>query len=268
MIEIEGLEKKFYDSKRGEVRAVDGIDLTVPKGKIFGLLGPNGAGKTTTLRILGTVLKPTAGTARVCGYNVETNPIEVRRHIGYLSANTGIYERMTPREMIRYFGTLYGMNEERILERTEVILDMLQMREFADSMCMKLSSGQKQKSSIARTIVHDPEVLIFDEPTVSLDVLVARDVVEFIESCRSAERTVILSTHIMSEADKLCDEIAIIDHGRIITHGEKNTLLEQSSAPNLEEFFFGHIDRERPEELKEEQAQPKSFWARLVGSKA
>lgn len=243
MIHIDNLTKIFHDTKRGEVRAVDGISLDIPPGKIFGLLGPNGAGKTTTLRILGTVLQPTAGRAEVCGVDVLRDPVGVRRKIGYVSANTGIYERMTPREMIRYFGTLYGMTDEQIRARTETILDLLGMREFADSMCQKLSSGQKQKTSLARTIVHDPPVLIFDEPTVSLDVLVARDVVEFVESCRGENRCVILSTHIMSEAEKLCDDIAIIDHGKIVVAGNKDALLAEAGTTRLEDFFFSKIDR-------------------------
>ena len=265
MIRIENLTKTFHDFKRGEIRAVDGISLDIPAGKIFGLLGPNGAGKTTTLRILGTVLEPTDGRAEVCGYDVMRDPVEVRRRIGYVSANTGIYERMTPREMIRYFGVLYGMSDEQIARRTDEIVSMLDMSEFCDSMCQKLSSGQKQKASIARTIVHDPPVLIFDEPTVSLDVLVARDVVEFIASCRGEGRCVILSTHIMSEAEKLCDEIAIIDHGRIVVRGPREQLAATTASGRLEDYFFEHIDR-TPREKKAD-AKPKSLFAKLFGGK-
>ncbi|MGE3855035.1 MAG: ABC transporter ATP-binding protein [Planctomycetota bacterium] len=262
MIRIDNLTKVFHDFKRGEIRAVDGISLDIPAGKIFGLLGPNGAGKTTTLRILGTVLEPTDGHAEVCGYNVRTHPVEVRRSIGYVSANTGIYERMTPREMIRYFGVLYGMDDMAISVRTNEIIEMLDMGEFADSMCQKLSSGQKQKASIARTIVHNPPVLIFDEPTVSLDVLVARDVVDFIAGCRGEGRCVILSTHIMGEAEKLCDDIAIIDHGRIVAQGTREELCGRTPSGRLEDFFFENIDRTPREPKKVEK--PKSLLARLM----
>src|SRR6516225_8718078 len=158
MIVVENLEKSFRDLRRGVVRAVDGVSFEARPGEIFGLLGPNGAGKTTTMRILCTVLRPTGGTARVAGYDVATQPEQVRQHIGFLSANTAIYDRMTARELVEYFGRLYGLNDERLNERVEAVFTSLQMNDFRDVLGAKLSTGMRQKVSIARAIVHDPPV--------------------------------------------------------------------------------------------------------------
>jgi sodium transport system ATP-binding protein len=241
MIRTRELVKIFHDSKRGEVRAVDGVSLDIEDGTIFGLLGPNGAGKTTTLRVLSTILKPTSGTAEVGGIDVTADPAAVRRQIGYLSGSTGLYERMSAREMIQYFGRLYGMDEARLAARVAEIADVLDMHDFLDTLTGKLSTGMKQKVSIARTIVHDPPVLIFDEPTTGLDVLVARRMLDFIESMRNAERTVLFSTHIMAEAEAVCDVVAFIHNGKIIAQGTVGELKERTGAANLSEVFFALI---------------------------
>ena len=176
MIQVQGLCKRFLDYQRGWKNAITDISFECTPGAIFGLLGPNGAGKTTTLRILSTVLKPTGGRAIVAGHDVLIDPQAVRASIGYMSASTGIYDRMTAWELVEYFGRLYGMSRERLRERMEDIFKWLQMNDFRDMLGSKMSTGMKQKVSIARTIVHDPPVLIFDEPTSGLDVLVARAV--------------------------------------------------------------------------------------------
>jgi sodium transport system ATP-binding protein len=238
MIRTRELVKIFHDSKRGEVRAVDGVSLEIPDGIIFGLLGPNGAGKTTALRILSTILKPTSGTAEVGGADVEKNPAKVRTLIGFLSGSTGLYERMTAREMIQYYGRLYGMDDGRIAARIGELSAVLDMDDFLDTMNSKLSTGMKQKVSIARTIVHDPPVLIFDEPTTGLDIMAARRMLEFIESAKGPKRTVIFSTHIMSEAERLCDRVAFIYNGKIIAEGTVGELKSQTGSETLADVFF------------------------------
>jgi sodium transport system ATP-binding protein len=243
MIHVEDLTKSFSDLRRGSVNAVDHISFDVQPGEVFGLLGPNGAGKTTCLRVLSTVLKPTGGLATVDGFDVSTQPIEVRARIGFMSGNTGIYDRMTAWEMVEYFGRLYGIEETQLRTRLDEIFSTLQMDEIKDLLGSKMSTGMKQKVSIARTIVHDPPVLIFDEPTAGLDVLVARAVLEAIGSLREEGKCIIFSTHIMREVEKLCDRVAIIHRGRILAAGTVKELEERYEEPDMEELFFDLISR-------------------------
>jgi sodium transport system ATP-binding protein len=243
VIHVENLIKSFLDYQRGWVMAVAGVSFDCRPGRIFGLLGPNGAGKTTTLRILSTVLRPTGGRALVAGFDVTKRPEAVRAHIGYMSASTGIYDRMTAWELVEYFGRLYGLPPEALRERMETIFDWLQMNDFRDVLGSKMSTGMRQKASIARTIVHDPPVLIFDEPTSGLDVLVARVVLEKIAELRDQGKTIIFSTHSMHEVEKLCSEVAIIHKGRLQAEGEPGELIERFGQPNLEELFFHLVDQ-------------------------
>jgi sodium transport system ATP-binding protein len=243
MIEVASLSKTFLDLRRGEVTAVDRVSFSCRAGEIFGLLGPNGAGKTTTLRMLSTVLRPTGGRATIAGFDVVRDAAAVRRNIGYMSASTGIYDRMTACELVEYFGRLYGVPGPRLAERMEYLFDTLQMNSFRDVLGSKMSTGMKQKVSIARTIVHDPPVLIFDEPTAGLDVLVARAVLETIKRLRDEGKCIVFSTHIMREAEKLCDEIAIIHRGRILAQGTLAELALEHDEPDLEELFFRLIQR-------------------------
>jgi sodium transport system ATP-binding protein len=243
MIHVKNLTKSFSDLKRGSVYAVDRVSFDVRPGEIFGLLGPNGAGKTTCLRILSTVLKPTGGTALIDGYDVSSQPASVRARIGFMSGNTGIYDRMTAREMVEYFGRLYGLGEAALAERIDSIFTMLQMHDFKDMLGSKMSTGMKQKVSIARTIVHDPPVLIFDEPTSGLDVLVARAVQKAIRTLRDQGKCIIFSTHIMREVEKLCDRIAIIHRGRILATGSLTELERLYREPDMEELFFELISQ-------------------------
>ena len=238
MIQVEHLSKSFRDLRKGWVSAVVDVSFECQPGAIFGLLGPNGAGKTTTLRILSTVLRPSGGRAIVAGFDVATQPEEVRAHIGYMSASTGIYDRMTAWELVEHFGRLYGMSSHALAERMESIFEWLQMNDFRDTLCAKMSTGMKQKVSIARTIVHDPPVLIFDEPTSGLDVLVARAVLEKIAELRDAGKTIVFSTHSMHEVNKLCSRVAIIHKGQVQDEGTPSELLERHDQPDLEELFF------------------------------
>ena len=243
MIHVEHLCKSFLDYRRGWVPAVHDVSFTCHPGAVFGLLGPNGAGKTTTLRVLSTVLRPTSGTAIVAGHDVAREPEKVRAKIGFMSANTGIYDRMTAWELVEYFGRLYGMNDEDLHGRMERIFGWLQMDDFRDVLGSKMSTGMKQKVSIARTIVHDPPVLIFDEPTSGLDVLVARVVLRKIAELRDQGKTIIFSTHAMHEVAKLCSRLAIIHKGRVQAEGEPADLLDRYGQPDLEELFFYLVER-------------------------
>lgn len=243
MIHVRELAKSFPDLRRGSIVALHPVTFDVRPGEIYGLLGPNGAGKTTCLRILSTVLRPTSGTASVAGFDVRTHPAEVRSRIGFMSGNTGIYDRMTAAEMVEYFGRLYGLDEARLSQRVDEIFDMLQMNDIRDLLGSKMSTGMKQKVSIARTIIHDPPVLIFDEPTSGLDVLVARAVQQAIASLRDQGKCIIFSTHIMREVEKLCDRVGIIHRGRILAEGTLDELAARYGEPDMEELFFELISR-------------------------
>jgi sodium transport system ATP-binding protein len=247
LIHVEKLCKSFLDYRRGWVPAVRDVSFTCRPGEIFGLLGPNGAGKTTTLRMLSTVLRPTAGRAFVAGYDAVREPERVRAHIGYMSASTGIYDRMTAWELVEYFGRLYGLTADRLRERMEEIFDWLQMNDFRDVLGARMSTGMKQKVSIARTVVHDPPVLIFDEPTAGLDVLVARAVLLKIAELREQGKTILFSTHAMHEVQKLCSRMAIIHKGRLQAQGAPGELLERFGQTDLEELFFYLVDRAEKE---------------------
>src|SRR5438132_10781198 len=238
MIQVENLAKSFRDLRRGLVLAVDHISFDAYPGEVFGLLGPNGAGKTTAMRILCTVLRPTGGTARVAGYDVRTQAGQVRQHIGFLSANTAIYDRMSAWELVEYFGRLYGLEPEPLRARMEEIFATLQMNQFRDVLGAKMSTGMRQKVSLARAIVHDPPVLIFDEPTAGLDVLVARAVLQNIERLRAEGKCIVFSTHIMREVEKLCDRVAIVSRGRIRACGTLRELRDRYEQQDLEELFF------------------------------
>ena len=242
MIEARQLTKVYHDRKRGPIRAVDGVDFRCQPGRIFGLLGVNGAGKTTSLRLLATILHPTSGTAVVNGFDILTEPAKVRASIGFLSTATALYGRLTAYEVVEYFGRLHGMDDHTLRARIESLFQTLGMNEFRDRRCDKLSTGMKQKTSIARTLVHDPPVMIFDEPTLGLDVLTARTVLGFIRECGQRGKTVIFSTHVMSEAEKLCDSIAIIHGGRILADGTLAHLRARAGEERLEDVFIKVVE--------------------------
>jgi sodium transport system ATP-binding protein len=242
MIEAKALTKIFQDRKRGSIRAVDGVDFRCEPGRIFGLLGVNGAGKTTCLRMLATILRPTSGAATVQGFDIASESEKVRASIGFLSTATALYGRLTAFEMVEYFGRLHGLEDSTLHQRIDALFQTLGMNEFRDRRCDKLSTGMKQKTSIARTLVHDPPVMIFDEPTLGLDVLTARTVLGFIRDCGQRGKTVIFSTHVMSEAEKLCDTIGIIHGGRILAHGSLAELRQQTGVERLEDIFIKVVE--------------------------
>jgi sodium transport system ATP-binding protein len=238
---VRGLAKTFHDEGRGEVRAVQGIDFDCREGEVFGLLGANGAGKTTTLRMLSTVLTPTAGSASVMGCDVATDPVGVRRRLGFYSASTALYPRLTARETIEFFARINQYPPDRVRERVAFLIDRFGIAKYADARVDKLSSGMKQKVSIARTVAHDPPVLIFDEPTVGLDVLNALEMLEVVREFRAQGKTILFSTHIMSEAEKLCDRIAIIHDGRILACDTLDALRAATGARYLEDIFVSYV---------------------------
>jgi sodium transport system ATP-binding protein len=237
MIEARGLSKHFHDKKRGQISAVDHVSFTCSPGSIYGLLGANGAGKTTTLRMLATILEPTDGTAIVFGHDIVEHSEKVRASIGFLSTATALYPRLTAQEMVEYFGRLNGLDDSTLKKRVDDIFKRLDMDSFRDRRCDKLSTGMKQKTSIARTLIHDPPVMIFDEPTLGLDIMAARTIVNFIRECRQSGKTVILSTHIMTEVEKLCDVVGIIHNGKLLAEGTPAQLRDTHRENDLEEIF-------------------------------
>ena len=238
MIHVRQLTKVYSDVRHGRFTALNGVSFDAMPGEIFGLLGPNGAGKTTALRILSTVLKPTSGHAQINGTDVVANPETVRFQIGFVSTNTAIYDRMTGFEMVDYFGRLYGLPEELLAERIEDIFARFQMNNIRDILCSKMSTGMKQKVSIARALIHDPPVLIFDEATSGLDVLVAREVMKTVEQLRDQGKCLIYSSHIMSEVVRLCDRVAIMHRGNILSSGTLEDLAIQHEQSDFEELFY------------------------------
>src|SRR5215475_900781 len=238
---VQGLTKTFYDESRGEIRAVDGIDFLCNEGEVFGLLGANGAGKTTTLRMLSTILKPSAGTASVLGHDVIKDPEGVRKNLGFFSASTALFPRLTARETIEFFARINQYPAGRVKERVDYLVQRFGISNYANVRVEKLSTGMKQKVSIARTVAHDPLIIIFDEPTVGLDVLNALEVQETIKELRNEGKTIIFSTHIMSEAERLCNRIAIIHSGHILACDTLDALRQATAQHYLEDIFVHYV---------------------------
>jgi sodium transport system ATP-binding protein len=247
MIEVSNLSKEFVLNRqqRKELNtlektalAVDNISFKCEPGRVFSLLGPNGAGKTTTLRMLSTIFKPTSGTIKIAGIDAVSNSQEARKKIGFLTGSTGLYARLTPNELIQYFADLYGVSKKDLEERKERLYTLLDMHEFQNKRIGKLSTGMKQKVSICRTMIHDPEVVVFDEPTSGLDVITAENIIKLILDCKQQGKTVIFSSHIMSEVDLLCDDLAIIHKGKLLFSGTMSAFKENMKAENLTAEFI------------------------------
>lgn len=234
MIQVQNLSKYFK-----KVKAVDSISFNVEKGEIVGLLGENGAGKTTTLRMLATMLKSSEGTAKIDGYDINTEPYKVRSEIGILfGGEVGLYDRLTARENISYFAKLNGMNEAETIKSIDYLIKMLKMEDYIDKRVGKFSRGMKQKTAIARSIVHNPKIMLFDEPTAGLDVTASRIVQDFIKKCKEDNRAIVFSSHSMLEVEKLCDRIVIIHKGKIVEEGTIKHLKEKYNNDDLEEVFM------------------------------
>lgn len=260
MLEVQSLGKTFPAPKRKKgapevekdpreegklFHAVKDVSFSCNQGEILGLLGVNGAGKTTTLRMLATAIKPTSGTAVLDGHDIVGDPLEVRRRIGFLSGSTGVYGRLTPREMVRYYGRLNNMKDDVIDQRSEQLFDLLDMKTYVDKRCDNLSTGMKQKASIARTLIHDPAVLFFDEPTSGLDVISSRTIVDFIRRCKDDGKTVVLSTHHMSEVERLCDRVVVIHQGITFFNGTLDELAARTGQQNMDEAFLALVGGDR-----------------------
>lgn len=255
MIEAKGLTKQFVRSlkkgKKEEFLAVDHVSFEAVQGEILGILGPNGAGKTTLLRMLGSLMEPTEGQVVIKDREQDqiTDQSELKKHIGYLSENTKLYGRFTVRELLSLFGELYGFSAEEIQSRVEKTNELLQMEEFIDNRIEKLSTGQKQRTSIARCLVHDPEIYIFDEPTLGLDIISSKAIIDFMKQEKANGKTVLYSTHYMEEAEFLCDRILMIDKGKVIATGTPQELKEETGTINLRDTFFAYMEGGRTDEL-------------------
>jgi sodium transport system ATP-binding protein len=246
MIRVEHLHKEFRSSGRKRIEAVRDATFTVARGEILGLLGPNGAGKTTLLRMLGTIIPPTSGFCWIDGVRTDQAPDSIRGQIGFLSGNTKLYGRLTGAEVLRYFGRLYGMNDDTITRRTGELVDLLDMGGFIDQRCETLSTGQTQKVSVARVILHEPKVLILDEPTLGLDIITSRTILDFIRQAGKQGHAIVFSTHYMTEAELLCDRVALIHHGRLLAMDTKEALYGQTHTNHLQEAFLRLVDAPEP----------------------
>ena len=240
MIEVVELVKHFRAGDGELLRAVDGVSLVVHPGEIVGLLGANGAGKTTAMRMLATLLAPTSGTARIGGCDVRSDPLGARRLLGYVSTTTGVPDRLTPVEVLRSYGRLHGLETQPLEARIGLLVDVLDLRSCADRPCGRLSSGQRQRTSLARALVHEPPALVLDEPTNALDILGARDLLDFLEQLRRAGRAILLSTHRLHEIERRCDRFVVIHAGRVVAEGSRDALVAGRPG-GLEEAFFAAV---------------------------
>jgi sodium transport system ATP-binding protein len=246
MVRIEGLTKLFPNPDGTRKLAVDHVSFEVQPGQVYGLLGPNGAGKTTTLRMISGLLRPSEGRVWIDGADVTDDPQRVKRHIGYLTANTGLYARLTPRELLEYFATLYGLSRETARARTAELADFLGMRDFLHLRCGALSSGQKQRTNIARALIADPPILILDEPTLGLDVLSNRLILSLIRVEAERGKAVLLSTHALDEIEALCSRIGLIHTGRLIAEGDLDELRARTGRQRLSEIFLQLVHADEP----------------------
>ncbi|MDM8006879.1 MAG: ATP-binding cassette domain-containing protein [Phycisphaerae bacterium] len=238
LLEVQELIKEFPTPTGPAKRAVNQVSFHVNAGEIYGLLGPNGAGKTTTLRIISGLMRPTAGRAIVNGVDVTIDPSSVRGFIGFLTANTGLYQRLTAREVLVYFAELNGLERGLAARRVNQLIDWLGMADFAELRCGALSTGQKQRTNIARALIADPPVLVMDEPTLGLDVLTNRLILDFIRHERELGKAVLLSTHHLDEAEALCDRIGLLHEGRLIAEGDLETLRQMAGCGRLTDVFL------------------------------
>ncbi len=241
MVVAENLVKVFPMPDGGEKRAVDGLSFRVGEGQIYGLLGPNGAGKTTTLRMLSGLMAPTSGSASLAGYDVATNAHDVKRVLGFLTANTGLYQRLTPRELLVYFAQLHRIELREARARADHLIGWLGIGDFAGLRCGALSTGQKQRVNIARALIADPPILVMDEPTLGLDVLSNRVILEFIKRERDEGKTIILSTHYLDEAEGMCDVIGLLHNGNLVAEGDLESLRKATGEERLTTIFLKTI---------------------------
>ncbi|HBE70044.1 MAG TPA: sodium ABC transporter ATP-binding protein [Planctomycetaceae bacterium] len=247
MICLEGLTKIFG----ADVKAVDELSLQVGAGEVYGLLGPNGAGKTTTLRMIMGLLPPTSGDARIQGSALSERAQQIKRLIGLVSASAGLYQWLTPREILRYFAIGFGLSERQAIDRTEELSEIMELREFLDRRCTTLSTGQAQRVNLARALVHDPPVVLLDEPTRGLDVVGAKVVFDYVQFLRQANKAIILCTHQLEEAERFCDRFGLLYQGKLRYEGTLTELQTATGQPTLVEMFL-RLLRDNPIEKVEE----------------
>ncbi len=249
MIEIKNISKSYKLSRQqrkemgkdfvgDSVLAVDDISFSCKPGRIFGLIGPNGAGKTTILRMIGTMLRPSSGTITVNGFDAVQSPQAVKHSLGFLSVNTGLYDRLTAEEMVKYYADLHEMSDADFIESRDHLFSLLDMEEFSGRRIGKLSTGMMQKVNIARTMIHEPEVVVFDEPTSGLDVMASRSIIQLIRECKNSGKTVIFSSHRLGEIQSLCDDLAIIHKGELFFNGTYEEFESQKQTETLEDEFI------------------------------
>lgn len=240
-VKVESVTKNFYDMKRGEVTVVNNISLSCAPGEILGILGPNGAGKTTMLRMISALLTPTKGRIEVLGYDTKEHPQDIRSRIGFISNDTNLYDRLTAEEMVYFFGKFFGLSDEEIGTRAEKLYDSLNMRRILKRQCRNLSAGEKQKVSVARTLIHDPPLLILDEPTTALDVLTSRDIRWMVKQSRNEGKAILYSAHNMEEVENLCDRIILIHQGNLLDEGTIPDVVKRSGTSSLTECFLSLV---------------------------
>lgn len=233
MIRLERLTKRY-----GSIGAVDDLSLTVEPGEVYALLGPNGAGKTTALRCLASLLAPTSGTAWVDGVNVQERPTDARRRIAFLAASMGLYERLSAAELVTYFGRLHGLEGRTLEQRVTEVIEVFDIGPFRDRLCGRLSTGQRQRVSLARALVHDPPALILDEPTTGLDVLSGQAIYDFVARERGRGKAILFSTHQMDEVDLLADRVGVLRRGSLVAEGTPTRVVADTGAPNLARAFL------------------------------
>jgi len=239
---VDTVVKKFYDPKKGETTVVNNLSFSCAPGEILGILGPNGAGKTTMLRMISAILTPTSGSIDVLGHRTTENPQEIRSHIGFISCDTNLYDRLTSEEMVYFFGKFFGITDSLIGERSEKLYESLNMKSILKRQCRNLSAGEKQKVSIARTLIHDPPLLILDEPTTSLDVLTSRDILWLVKEARNEGKAILYSAHNMEEVEDLCDRIILIHQGNLLDEGTIPEVVRRNETRNLTECFLKLVE--------------------------
>ena len=253
MIELKNVTKTFVRNNQ-TVTAVNNLSISVKQGEVFGLIGSNGAGKTTTLRMIASTLKPSQGEIIVAGYNVVQNPEQVRKNIGILfGGDTGLYDRLTAKENIEYFAKLNGLSQEETDNNMQELVKAFNLEGYLNRRTGGFSRGMKQKTSFARSIIHNPQVMLFDEPTAGLDILASDEVVNFIKQCKQKGKTIILSSHDMLEVDELCDRIAIINKGRILIQGTLEEVKNKTNSQSTKEAFIKLIKQDNVISNKGEQ---------------
>lgn len=255
MIEVKSISKSYKLSRQqrkemgsdfagNSVLAVDDISFSCRPGRIFGLIGPNGAGKTSTLRMIGTMLKPSSGTILVNGFDTVEIPQSVKCSLGFLSGNTGLYDRLTAEEMVKYYADLHEMSNMDFIRSRDKIFSLLDMEDFSGRRIGKLSTGMMQKVNIARTMIHEPEVVVFDEPTSGLDVMASRSIIRLIRECKNLGKTIIFSSHRLAEIQSLCDDLAIIHKGKLFFNGTYDQFESQQKMETLEDEFIRLVDED------------------------